>query len=241
VILGGAVKISRTAARLAHLVNDRTFAFDLDKVRGVISRFPNAKNQICLTFDDGPSGYATSEILDCLGQYAVCATFFCTGLNAQRHPELLQEIIRHGHEVASHSMTHPDFQRSPIAIVYREMKDSRRLLEKIGGRRVSSFRAPYGNFSWEVRPIGKLIGTPHLIGWDVAPNGRDPVAMAEFIVKETASGSIILLHDGFADQAPELSAEISRVAAESVKLAIPILLDKGFNFTTISEQLYCGH
>jgi peptidoglycan-N-acetylglucosamine deacetylase len=141
------VKISRTAARLAHLVNDRTFALDLDKMRGVISRFPNAENQICLTFDDGPSGYATSEILDCLGQYAVCATFFCTGLNAQRRPELLREIIRHGHEVASHSMTHPDFHRSPISIVYKEMRDSRRVLEKIGGCRVSSFRAPYGSFS----------------------------------------------------------------------------------------------
>jgi len=235
------VKISRTAAKLAHLVNDRTFALDLDKVRGVISRFPNAKNQICLTFDDGPSGYATSEILDCLGQYAVCATFFCTGLNAQRRPELLREIIRHGHEVASHSMTHPDFHRSRISIVYKEMKNSRRVLETIGRCRVSSFRAPYGSFSWEVRPIGKLLGTPHLIGWDVAPNGRDPVAMAEFIVRETASGSIILLHDGLADQAPELSAEVSLVAVKSLKLAIPILLDKGFKFTTISQQLHCGH
>src|SRR5580658_1745711 len=119
-------------------------------------------------------------------------------------------------------MTHPNFHLSPISLVYQEMKNSRRVLEEIGNCRVTSFRAPYGSFSWEVRPIGRLVGTPHLIGWDVAPrhDAVDPLSMAEIIIKGTSSGSVINLHDGLADQEPELSADVSRAAAECVRRVV---------------------
>src|SRR5947207_5101622 len=109
-------------------------------------------------------------------------------------------------------MTHPNFHLSPIAIVYQEMRNSRMVLEQIGNCRVALFRAPYGSFSWEVRLIGKLVGMPHLIGWDVSPqhDSKDPVSMAEIIIEKTSSGSVINLHDGLADQKPELSVEVSR-------------------------------
>ena len=218
-------------AKLVHFINERTFSLNIDNLRGVVSRFPNDANQICLTFDDGPSGYSTADILDCLAEYRIRATFFCTGQNAQRYPHLLRDLVRQGHEVlGSHSMTHPNFHLSSISHVYQEMKNSRRALEKIGNCRVTSFRAPYGCFSWEVRPIGRLIGTPHLIGWDVAPrhDAVDPVSMAEIITKETSSGSVINLHDGLAGQEPGLSAKVSRAAADCVREAVPMLLEKGF-------------
>jgi peptidoglycan/xylan/chitin deacetylase (PgdA/CDA1 family) len=242
-VSGWVMRVSRKVAKLVHFVNERTIGFDIDNLRGVVSRFPNAEKQICLTFDDGPSGYSTAEILDCLDKYEIRATFFCTGQNAQKHPDLLRYLIRQGHEVGSHSMTHPNFHVSPISVVYREMRNSRRVLEQIGGCRVVSFRAPYGSFSWEVRPIGKVVGTPHLIGWDVAPQHdvTDPISMADVIVKETSSGSVINLHDGLADQGPELSADVSRAAAECVHLVVPMLLEKGFRFRTVSEQLHYIH
>jgi peptidoglycan-N-acetylglucosamine deacetylase len=233
------MQISRAVAKLIHFVNDRTIAFDFDDLRGVVCRFPNFANQICLTFDDGPSGYRTAEILDCLGEHKIRATFFCTGRNALKYPGLLRDIIGQGHELGSHSMTHPNFNVSRISAVYQEMKNSRKVLEQIGGCRVTLFRAPYGSFSWEVRPIGKIIGMPHLIGWDVAPphDAVDPVAMAKVVLNDTSSGSVINLHDGLADQKPELSSVVSRAAAACVKLVVPMLLEKGFSFKTVSEQL----
>jgi chitooligosaccharide deacetylase len=237
------MKVSRTAAKLVHFVNDRTFRLNIDRfrLRGVTRRFPNNLKTICLTIDDGPSGYSTDEILDRLSEYRIRATFFCTGQNAQRYPTLLRAIVAQGHEVGSHSMTHPHFNYSPISLVYREMKECRKVLEQIGGCRVAAFRAPYGAFSWEVRPIAKLVGTPHLIGWDVAPDGADSASTAETIIQETSSGSVINVHDGLADQRAELSAQVSDATAKCLKLVIPALLDKGFSFKTVSEQLNYAH
>jgi len=234
------MKVSRTVAKLVHFINERTVSLNINKLRGVVTRFPNDANQICLTVDDGPSGYSTADILDCLAGYRIRATFFCTGQNAQRYPHLLRDIVRQGHEVGSHSMTHPNFHICSISRVYQEMKNSRRVLEKIGNCRVTSFRAPYNSFSWEVRPIGMLIGTPHLIGWHVAPrhDAVDPVSMAEIIIKETSSGSVIGLHDGLVGQQSELAAKVSRAAAECVREVVPMLLEKGFKFKTVREQLH---
>lgn len=231
------MNIPRAVARFGHFVNDLTFGSDLNRLRGVIHRFPNSSNEICLTFDDGPSGYSTSRILDCLGKHEVRATFFCTGLQAQKNPDLLREILSAGHQVGSHSMTHPHFHQSPVPLVYREMSRSRTVLERIGKSPVRLFRAPYGSFSWEVRPIGILLGMPYLIGWDVAPKAECAKEAADFILEETTPGSIILLHDGAADLETERSAQISRSAAQIVEIAIPKLLDKGFVFKTVGEQL----
>ena len=233
------MKVSPTVAKFVRYINERTLAVDIDRLRGTVNRFQNTADQICLTFDDGPSGYSTSRILAALARYKVSATFFCTGQNAERNPGLLREITAQGHEVGSHSMTHPNFHLSPVRVVYREMRNSRRVLQEIGGSPVRSFRAPHGRFSWEVRTIGRLVGTPHLIGWDVAPrhDALDALAMADLVLRETSAGSVINLHDGLADQNAELSAKVSRAAAECVELIVPRLLDKGFRFTTVSEQV----
>ena len=104
---------------------------------------------------------------------------------------------------------------------------------------VSAFRAPHGRFSWEVRTIAVLVGMPHLIGWDVGPqhDDIDPVSMAAVIVQKTTSGSIINLHDGLAGKDHDVSARVSRAAADCVDLVVPRLLALGFRFKTVSEMV----
>lgn len=62
---------------------------------------------IYLTFDDGPSTY-TRQLLRILDRYGAKATFFLvdTGLCSE---ELLQQMIRSGHSVGIHSLSH-DFE-----------------------------------------------------------------------------------------------------------------------------------
>ncbi len=63
---------------------------------------------ISLTFDDGPDPLVTPRLLDVLSRSGVPATFFVTGINAARHPEIVQRMLREGHAVAGHSLTHAD-------------------------------------------------------------------------------------------------------------------------------------
>lgn len=49
-----------------------------------------------------------SLCLDLLDRYQVKATFFVLGWTAERHPEVVREIARRGHEIGCHSYAHPE-------------------------------------------------------------------------------------------------------------------------------------
>lgn len=77
----------------------------------MISLFENrrvntSQKAIFLTFDDGPEPEITEFVLDELGKYGFKVTFFCRGDNAEKHPQLLEEIKTQGHAVANHSYSH---------------------------------------------------------------------------------------------------------------------------------------
>lgn len=61
---------------------------------------------VYLTFDDGPIPEVTPWVLDTLDHYGIKATFFCVGENVKRNPELFQELLRRGHSVGNHTMSH---------------------------------------------------------------------------------------------------------------------------------------
>jgi peptidoglycan/xylan/chitin deacetylase (PgdA/CDA1 family) len=71
----------------------------------VLSRMGEAGNSVWLTIDDGP-GPETRAVLDLLDRYQARATFFLVGERALAQPELVQEILRRGHDLGNHSHSH---------------------------------------------------------------------------------------------------------------------------------------
>ena len=71
-----------------------------------IWNFPDEKDGIFLTFDDGPRPEITPWVLDLLDKYNAKATFFCIGKNVEMFPELFEEVKRRGHAVGNHSYSH---------------------------------------------------------------------------------------------------------------------------------------
>ena len=71
-----------------------------------IWNFPDEKDGIFLTFDDGPRPEVTPWVLDLLDKYNAKATFFCIGKNVEMFPELFEEVKRRGHAVGNHSYSH---------------------------------------------------------------------------------------------------------------------------------------
>ena len=49
---------------------------------------------------------AVRPILDLLNTHETKATFFVLGIVAEKYPEIVQEISRRGHEIASHGYSH---------------------------------------------------------------------------------------------------------------------------------------
>lgn len=92
---------------------------------------------------------AIPRALELFHRLGVRATFFLIASEATAHPDVVRRIVREGHEVASHSLTHClPFPRERGPLLQREVGESKALLEALSGMPVIGFRAP----SWEFSP-----------------------------------------------------------------------------------------
>ncbi|MBN8194878.1 polysaccharide deacetylase family protein, partial [Bacillus sp. NTK074B] len=66
----------------------------------------------------------------------------CLGCVAERHPDLVRDIARRGHEIASHGWSHTPVTRLDRASFADEATRSKALLEELAGSEVAGFRAP---------------------------------------------------------------------------------------------------
>lgn len=89
-------------------VDKKKIVTDLDKnfTNRNQERLHRGKNEIILTFDDGPTPNVTNKILDTLKEKNIKATFFVIAQKAKEHPALMDRILNEGHIVANHSFSH---------------------------------------------------------------------------------------------------------------------------------------
>jgi polysaccharide deacetylase family protein (PEP-CTERM system associated) len=86
---------------------------------------------------------AIRPILDLLQRAGVRATFFTVGEVARDHPDLVRELVATGHELACHTMTHPNLWRLTASSLEDELAQYRRAVEAaVPGEDVLGFRAP---------------------------------------------------------------------------------------------------
>ncbi len=82
------------------------------------------------------------RILEIFDQHQVKATFFTLSWVAERHPQMIRDILTAGHELASHGSEHqPAFSQSPEEF-RQDVATSKAILEDIGGQAVLGYRAP---------------------------------------------------------------------------------------------------
>ena len=82
------------------------------------------------------------HILALLGEAKVKATFFCLGWVAERHPLLIAEIHKQGHEIACHGMSHERIFRFSRDEFSQDVFRAKKLLEDASGAEVTGYRAP---------------------------------------------------------------------------------------------------
>jgi polysaccharide deacetylase family protein (PEP-CTERM system associated) len=83
----------------------------------------------------------TRRLLDILDEAGMWATFFVLGWVAERHPDLVREIHRRGHEVASHGSSHKLIYEQTPQEFREETRRSKQILEDQTGTPLSGYRA----------------------------------------------------------------------------------------------------
>jgi polysaccharide deacetylase family protein (PEP-CTERM system associated) len=82
------------------------------------------------------------RILTMLEAAGVKATFFTLGWIAERHPQLVRDIVAGGHELASHGYGHERASDMSPTAFSDDVRRAKALLEDLGGVAVTGYRAP---------------------------------------------------------------------------------------------------
>ncbi len=98
------------------------------------------------------------EVIELLAEHRAEATFFVLGEVVDRDPTVVQRILASGHEVACHADLHLRLDDRPLEAVVRGVREAKKRLEDLGGRRVRGFRAP----EWSARHPGHRL-LPRLV------------------------------------------------------------------------------
>lgn len=149
---------------------------------------------IALTFDDGPSAQTTPQVLDILREKKVPATFFVLGQNVANNASLLQRMIYEGHEIGSHTYSHPLLTELDLPAVKQEIIQTDQAIYLATGKLPTLFRPPYGAIN---SAIAEVIGKP-IIEWSIDPKdwqNKEPRTIIKNIKQAAYPNTILLLHD----------------------------------------------
>src|SRR6202522_2449730 len=213
-----------------------------------VARYGFSKDELSLTFDDGPDPEWTPEILDLLKREQAPGTFFLIGIQVEKFSSLAQRIYREGHEIGNHTFTHPDISSIGSGYMRVEMNLTERLFASRLGIRAMLFRPPYSvdaepDTEDEVKPleltqsmgyitVGNKLDTKD---WNDDPP-LTPQQIAASVLKhlppcqqnDQACGNIILMHDGGGNR-------------ERTVLALPLIIDgaraRGFTFVPVYKLM----
>jgi peptidoglycan/xylan/chitin deacetylase (PgdA/CDA1 family) len=236
-VLGGIVANHAALVGACFLPRSRVLGANLCRLPAAAAR----RNEVALTFDDGPDPEVTPRVLDGLDAAGMKATFFLVGERAARHPAVAREIVRRGHAVENHSHRHSQaFARYGIARMQREVEAAQAAIADAVGTAPVFFRAPFGIRSPLLDPALARCGL-HYASWTrrgFDTVGRDPARVLERLARVVAPGDIFLLHDGIAvgpRQAvahapallPALGARLAALGLKSVTLRAACVRDEG--------------
>ena len=155
----------------------------------VYTCFPEGKAKaLTMSYDDGK--LQDERLVAIFNRYGIKGTF---NINYElmrteqeegktpQYPRLPLDRIKElykGHEVATHTMTHPTIERCPLVEVAQEILEDRKNLERLTGGLVRGHAYPNGSYSEEIKQLFRQLGIAYGRVVESVPNyalPRDPM------------------------------------------------------------------
>ena len=168
------------------------------------------------------------SILETLRANNIKITFFIVGEWADKYPEEVKKISEAGHEIGTHSNTHPHVNNLSAEKNLEEIKISVNKLEKLTNQKITLYRTPYGEYNDIVIETSRNNGY-FPIQWNIDTldyEGLNCEEMWNRIKGKLSNGSIILSHNG------------TEHTAESLDTIIKNIKKQGYDFVKVSDLIY---
>lgn len=178
--------------------------------------------EVILTFDDGPSPSATLQVLDILEEECLKATFFMLGRKVSQHPEMVDQIVKAGHSVGSHTFSHPRLPRLSIGMATTDVQLGYDILETTLGKPALLFRYPFFAASEALQSEIEARGM-RPIGADISGNdwsGNRCEESSALIRKqlEAKGRGIILMHDSEVETTCQLRMVLAELKKQNLSV-----------------------
>lgn len=184
--------------------------------------------KVCLTFDCAWGTDYTIDMLNLFDFYNIKVTYFTVQFWTEKNASFIQEINKRGHEIGTHSATHKHMSKLNSNQIESELLTSKNAIESITNKKVSLFRAPYGDYNNLLIDTAKNLGL-FTIQWDVdSLDWKDISAtqIAERVTKKVKNGSIVLFHNNGTN------------TLKALEIIIPTLINSGYTFETVNNLIY---
>ena len=194
-------------------------------ISAMTSNIDPDKKMVALTYDDGPHGTYTAQILDVLEKYDSRATFFVVGSRIEYYPEQITRAYELGCEIGSHTYNHINLPSYTDSSIKSEMNKTDSLIKKYTGEVAPVMRPPGGaTSSRSLAAVGKpaIMWSVDTRDWD----HRNATRTVNHIKNNVYDGAIVLMHDLYSP------------TAEATKTIVPWLIDNGYQLVTVSELMY---
>ncbi len=186
------------------------------------------EKKIAISFDCAWGTDYTEKLLDVMAKEGVRCTFFAVEFWSTKYPNYLKKIDEAGHEIGTHSATHPYMSKLSKEAIVKELTTSSQAIESVTGKKVELFRAPYGDYDDLLIETAKELGL-YTIQWDVDSLDWKDLSASEIhkrVTSRVKSGSIVLFHNQ------------GLHTAEALPSIIKTLKEQGYTFVPIGELIY---
>ena len=188
---------------------------------------PTPDKQVALTFDCAWDIDHTEEYIDILQKYQVEATFFVTGVWAEKYTNAVKQISEAGYEIGNLGNTYERIPQLSQADMMSNLMQCNETLKKITGKTPVLFRPPYGDYNALLLDTANTLEM-QAVQWDIDSfdqHNTTVQGIADKVMEEAKSGSIILLHNR------------SDLTLEALPYMIETLQSEGYEIVSVSQLM----
>lgn len=195
-----------------------------NRVENTNSEVAKDIKRIAITFDDGPEGNYTKQLLDGLKERGVKATFFVLGKSIVGNEDLILRMYEEGHLIGNHTYNHVELDKETDENGVKEIERTNEIIKQITGYEPEFIRPPFG--AWRKEQMNQADMFP--VMWTIDPldwKYQNTEYVVNHILNNVKDGDIILLHDIF------------ETSVEAALIVIDRLQEQGYEFVTVDELM----
>ncbi|MBO7187398.1 MAG: polysaccharide deacetylase family protein [Clostridia bacterium] len=186
------------------------------------------KKQIAISFDCAWGAEYTETLLSVMAERGVKCTFFTVQFWTEKYSDLIKKISLSGHEIGTHSKTHPNMSKLNKNQMVSELTSSKSAIENITNKKVELFRPPFGDYNDLLIETATELSL-FTIQWSIDSLDWKNLSANEIVkrvVTKAKNGAIVLFHNNGLN------------TAKSLPIILDTLISQGYKFVPIGELIY---